>query len=232
MRRILSPKIKVNNYYSPTYSWISEVFISQNIYLNSIGVLAGAIHSSGSASARIYNSEGKLIAKGSGIIVNNKEYTYSEFESPIELEANVKYYIGVFGYGIAVFNNKNDCPSIEDDIVNITFGLTSYTSTDNIPSSFTSTTGQVSMSFDYNIRDNNYILKQDGKYYSIKPEYYDTNSKKFIPIDFDENNIKDIYNVCFEDLNILTTTMNIKNETFKPIDKLRPHFDIINYEAI
>ncbi|MFC0903900.1 cell adhesion protein [Clostridium sp. MT-14] len=75
-----------------------------------------------------------------------------------------------------------------------------------------------------------YLIKQQDKYYSIKPEFYQDG--QFTPLtlsDGDKPNDDDYNNQGFDDINTLCTDMTVGIDTFKPIDKLQDQFQIKKY---
>lgn len=79
-----------------------------------------------------------------------------------------------------------------------------------------------------------FLIKQGNNYYSIKPEYYDTNATNFAPLELAGNlipNKTDIENYGFNNLNDLNTEITINEEKFKPISKLYSKFDIKKYKV-
>lgn len=86
--------------------------------------------------------------------------------------------------------------------------------------------------FDYVYKK--FLIKQNSNYYTIKSSNYDsTTSHNFIPLTFIGGitpNKSDIDSFGFDDLNVLTNTMTVASDIFKPIDKLGNNFDIKMYK--
>ena len=77
-----------------------------------------------------------------------------------------------------------------------------------------------------------YLIKQYGKYYSIKPEYYNDHINNFIPLQLEgeiDPNINDIINYGFNDVRNIYNNMTVNNNIFRPIDKLYDRFEIKKY---
>ena len=84
----------------------------------------------------------------------------------------------------------------------------------------------------YLIETVKYLIKQYGKYYSIKPEYYDLEGDNFIPLELyggSEPNTSDIMNYGFNDVRNIYNNMTVNNNIFRPIDKLYGKFEIKKY---
>jgi hypothetical protein len=85
----------------------------------------------------------------------------------------------------------------------------------------------------YLIEPVKYLIKQyDGKYYSIKPEYYNNHINNFIPLELyggSEPNTNDIMNYGFDDVRNIYNNMTVNNNIFRPIDKLYDRFEIKKY---
>jgi hypothetical protein len=72
-----------------------------------------------------------------------------------------------------------------------------------------------------------FLIKQGEQYYSIKPEFYVDGN--FTPLTLSGGinpNSDDYNNFGFENIGILTNSMTVGEENFKPIDKLNDIFTI------
>lgn len=72
-----------------------------------------------------------------------------------------------------------------------------------------------------------FLLKENDKYYSIKEEYYNKESKLFEPVNISENITNEtIYNIGFNNLENICS-MNIENNIVRPINQFN-NFQIIS----
>jgi len=84
----------------------------------------------------------------------------------------------------------------------------------------------------YLLESTKYLIKQYGKYYSIKPEYYNNHINNFIPLQLEgeiDPNTNDIMNYGFDDVRNIYNNMTVNNNIFRPIDKLYDRFEIKKY---
>ena len=89
----------------------------------------------------------------------------------------------------------------------------------------------ITLSYFYN--SCKFLIKQGIFYYSILPDYYEPAAKTFIPLTLAGGvlpNAEDINLYGFDDINDLHQDITVRDETFKPIDKLSKSFEIKMYK--
>jgi len=80
-----------------------------------------------------------------------------------------------------------------------------------------------------------YLLKNNNQYYTLNSSQYDTTNKKFIALTLNggtEPNKTDIENYGFINISLLTNTMIIGTESFKPINKFDNSTQLKLYKII